>query len=297
MKFFITGASGYIGGTLSSLLAARGHEVRGLVRDAGKIAAVECTGVVPVLGNLSETALLAEEGRAADVVINAADSDHRPALEAMLSALEGTGKPLIHTSGSSVVSDTADGEASDSVYTEDDPVASTEQKQVRLEIDNMVRAASTRQIRTIVICNTMIYGHGLGAHRDSIQVPSLINQAKRSGIPRHVGRGLNRWSTIHVKDMAELYIAAIERAPAGLFVFAESGEVQFRDITSAIARRYGLPETRDWTIEDAIAEWGYEYAVFALGSNSRVRSRYARQVLGWAPKEAGVLDWIEREAD
>jgi len=297
MKVFITGASGYIGGTIASQLVARGYAVRGLVRDAGKIAAVEHTGVTPILGDLSQTELLVEEARAADAVINAADSDHRPALEAVIAALEGTGKPLIHTSGSSVVSDTANGEPSDIILTEDDPVAATQEKQARLAIDNRVRTASTLGIRSVVICNTMIYGHGLGAHRDSIQVPGLIRQARRSGTPRHVGCGLNRWSTIHVLDVAELYLAALDHAPAGLFLFAESGEVQFRDITAAIAQRYGLAPAEDWAIEAAIAEWGYEYAVYALGSNSRVRSRYARRVLDWAPKQQDVLSWVKQEAD
>ncbi len=45
---------------------------------------------------------------------------------------------------------------------------------------------------------------------------------------------------------------------------------------------------------EAEALWGREMAVFALGSNSRVRGQRARD-LGWAPHRPSVLDWIKSE--
>ena len=52
-----------------------------------------------------------------------------------------------------------------------------------------------------------------------------------------------------------------------------------------------LGEAQPWPVEDAVAEWGSERAVYALGSNSRVRARQAR-ALGWSPHRTSVLDWI-----
>ena len=296
MKVLLTGASGYIGGSVADGLLKRGDKVVGLVRSREKADAVEKLGIQPLIGTLDDADLLRNAAADADAVVNAADSDHQGAIEAMLDGLEGSGKPFVHTSGSSVISDTANGEASEAIFNEDTPVIATDDKAPRLAIDNLVRNAATRQIRSAVICNTMIYGHGLGVHRDSIQVPSLIRQARSSGTARHVGQGLNRWSTIHVSDMVALYLAAIDHAPAGLFVFAESGEVQFRDITSTIAETWNLGGPDDWSIAEATEEWGREYAIYALGSNSRVRSKYASRVLAWEPSHSGVLDWIRTEA-
>src|SRR5947208_7835166 len=101
MKIFCTGASGYIGGSVATHLVTAGHQVTGLVRSAEKADAVRAFGIEPVMGTLDDAPVLAQAARAADVVVNAASADHRSAVESLLGALAGSGKPFIHTSGSS----------------------------------------------------------------------------------------------------------------------------------------------------------------------------------------------------
>src|SRR5262249_20138973 len=113
---FITGATGFIGGAVAARLIADGHAVRGLVRDQAKAAAVAALGIAPVIGALDDTALLEAEARAAEGVVNAASSDHLAAVEALLAGLAGSAKPLLHTSGSSIVGDEAMGEPSDRIF-------------------------------------------------------------------------------------------------------------------------------------------------------------------------------------
>jgi hypothetical protein len=48
-------------------------------------------------------------------------------------------------------------------------------------------------------------------------------------------------------------------------------------------------------LKDAEAEWGYEMANYGLGSNSRVRGKHARELLGWVPKRTSVVEWIRKE--
>ena len=71
-------------------------------------------------GSLADEDVLAREARASDGVVNAADADHLPSLQVLLRALEGSGKPLLHTSGSSVIGDDARGNrVSDAIFDED----------------------------------------------------------------------------------------------------------------------------------------------------------------------------------
>src|SRR5512134_454299 len=171
MKVFVTGASGYIGGSVAAALLAAGHTVTGLVRSEQRARQVRELGIDPVVGTLSDASLLGRMAREVDAVVNAANSDDRGAVEAMLPALAGSGKPFLHTSGSSIVGDMAAGEPSEKIYQDDTPIQPLPGKAARVAIDRLVLGAAQSGLRAVVICPTMIYGRGRGAHRDSVQVP------------------------------------------------------------------------------------------------------------------------------
>ncbi len=292
MRIFLTGANGFIGGAVANALIAAGHRVRGLVRDTTKAELVAALGVEAVVGSLDDAALLQAEAWAADAVVNAASSDHRGAVEALIAAMSGSGKPLIHSSGSSIVADLAMGEASDRIFDEATPPAPLPDKAARVAIDRLVLGAAG--IRAVVLCNTMIYGHASGPPAHSVQIPALLRQAKATGIVRYIGRGLNRWSNVHIADVAALYLLALAKAPAGTFMYVESGEAALGEIAAAIATRLGLGAPQSWSAGEAIAAWGRNMAVFSLGSNSRVRGKTAA-ALGWAPARRSVTEWIADE--
>jgi len=296
MNIFMTGAAGYIGGTVARRLIEDGHDLRGLVRDAEKGRRLAAFGVEPMIGALDDAAILVAEARRADAVINTASSDHRGAVDAFLVGLAGSNKPFIHTSGSSIVADDAHGDvASEKIYDEDTPIEPVPGKQARVAIDRTIRDASRRGVRSIVVCPTMIYGNGLGLSRDSAQIPGLVRRAKVAGVVRHVGGGLNIWSNVHVEDVADLYRLALAKAPAGAFYFAENGEASYREICAAIARRLKLGEPQVWPFGEAAKELGENSAAYTFGSNSRVRARRARSELGWQPKHISATQWIEAE--
>ena len=296
MNIFVTGAAGYIGGSVAHSLLSAGRTIRGLVRSPEKVELFAASGVTPVFGNLDDLGLLVCEAQQADAVINTASSDHRASVEALLQGLHGSGKPFLHTSGSSVIGDDVRGDKlSEHVFDEDTPFIVEPEKQERHAIDNLILAAATKGVRSIVLCNSMIYGSGTGLHADSVQVPRLVQQASRSGVVRTVGSGVNRWSNVHIHDVAELYRLALEKAPAGDFYFVENGENSYAEIGAAIARRLDLGTVQSWTVEEATREWGEGHARYSFGSNSRVRGRRARRELSWAPMHDSLTQWIEHE--
>ncbi len=176
MKVFVTGAAGFIGGSIATALVKAGHQVTGLVRSTDQEQEMLALGITPVLGSLDDSDLLAQQAGQADAVINAASSDHRGAVEALIKALRGTGKVFLHTSGSSIVGDASGGKASDVIYYEGQLPEPTVDKAARVAIDNLVLAAAHDNVRSAVICNTLIYGHSLGVKRDSVQPPRLLNR-------------------------------------------------------------------------------------------------------------------------
>jgi nucleoside-diphosphate-sugar epimerase len=292
MRVFLTGANGFIGGAVAIALIATGHTVRGLVRSREKADLVAAHGVEAVIGSLDDAGLLQAEARAADAVINTASSDHRGAVEALIAAMSGSGKPFIHSSGTSIVADLALGEPSERIFDETTPIEPLPERTARVAIDRLVLAAPG--IRSIVLCNAMIYGEAAGPPAQSVQIPVLVRQARVSGLARYIGRGLNRWSNVHIADVAAAYVLALAKAPAGAFLYVESGEEALGNIADAIAARLGLGAAQSWSAEEAIAAWGRNLAVLSLGSNSRVRGK-AAAALGWLPTRRSVTDWIANE--
>jgi nucleoside-diphosphate-sugar epimerase len=295
MKIFCTGASGYIGGSVAAHLIAAGHQVTGLVRSPEKAEAVRARGIQPVLGTLDDGEVLAQATRAADIVVNAASADHKGAVVAMLDALAGSGKPFIHTSGSSIVGTRAGGQRSDTVFDEDTPITPSPARAARVALNELILSYRDKGCRPVIICPSLIYGLGLGVEPHSTQVPLLIELARKRGCAAHAGPGENIWSNVHIDDLVTLYALAIEKAPAGAFYYAETGENSMREVCEAISRMLGQGgRTQSMTVEEAVTEWGEGPANDTMGSNSRVRAKRARAELKWRPKARSLIDEIER---
>lgn len=295
VNIFLTGAAGYIGGAVGARLAGEGHAVRGLVRNPAHVPLLERAGITPVIGDLDDAGLLTAEADRADGVVNAADSDHRGAAEALLRGLRGSGKPLVHTSGSSIIGDDAKGQVlSPHVFDDVNEVVADAHpiRRARFALDTDIVAAEG--VRTVVLCNSLVYGTGRPPRPDTVLLVPLVEQARRSGVVRVVGTGANTWSTVHLDDMAALYSLALGDPDAAGFYFVENGEASFAEIGAAVADRLGLGPVQPWPLDDAARVWGEGLARFALGSNSRVRGTRARE-LGWKPEHTSMAAWIRED--
>ena len=107
------------------------------------------------------------------------------------------------------------------------------------------------------------------------------------------GAGSNIWGHVHIADVAELYLLALEKAQAGALFYAENGEANFKAVTQSIGRMLGFGDTtQDWPIGEAVEGMG-RGAYLSFGSNSRVRGKRSRE-LGWLPKGGALFDEIEK---
>jgi len=293
MRVFVTGATGYIGGSISNRLVQSGYKVLGLVRSAEKAKLLKDRGIKPVLGSLDNPDVLTEAARQSDGVIHAASADHQGVVEVFVAALAKSGKFLVHTTGSGIVNDQADGDyAAETFITEDTYFEPIPFRQARVGMSRYVREAGIDQgIRSVVICPAMIYGPGRGLQTESDQLPKLIAFSKQAGAGVYFGKGLNRYSTVHIDDVVDLYLLVIEKAPSGSFFFAENGHASFKEIAELIANTQGLGgKTVSVGIDVLIAQFG-DVGRFGVAANSLVRAVNARR-LGWNPKGESLASFL-----
>ncbi len=110
MNIFVTGATGWVGFAVVQELIASGHHVTGLARSDEKAATLAATGAKVLRATLEELDALHQAASAADAVVHTAfDHDFsrftanceqdRRVIEVLGSALEGSDRPLLVTSG------------------------------------------------------------------------------------------------------------------------------------------------------------------------------------------------------
>lgn len=290
MKVLLTGATGYIGSAVAESLLAAGHEVLGLARSEEAARKLEASGVRHLRGDLQDADGLTRAAREADGVIhtastgdaNAPQADAQ-AVAAILDALEGTSKPFIYTSGVWVLGNTNDNVADEETRLDPTPLVVW-----RPAIEQRVLAAAERGVRSIVLRPAMVYGRGGGS------VGEMVQAGRQKGTVRFVGTGENRWSLIHVEDLADLYVKALEKAPpATLLMVAAGASISVREIAEAAARAAGVPgRIESWSIEQARERLG-AYAD-ALVLDQQVSGTKAERLLGWKPKAPSLLEELSQ---
>ena len=294
MRVFVTGATGFVGSAVVRELIDAGHQVVGLARSAQSAAALAAAGAHVHRGSLEDLDGLKEGAAAADGVVHTAfnndfsdyqgvaDMDCR-VVEALGAALEGSDRPLVVTSVTTVL-------AQSRVGTEDDPPDPDSPSVVRIPSEEAAISLAKRGVRASAVrLPPSVHGdddHGF--------VPAIIDVARRQGVSAYIGDGGNRWPAVHRRDAARLYRLALEKAPAGARIHAVADEaVAFRDIAEVIGRRLGEDVTA-LSSDEAAEHFGW-LALFVPIDNP-TSSRLTRQRLGWTPSEPGLLDDLDRAA-
>jgi nucleoside-diphosphate-sugar epimerase len=287
MQVFLTGATGYIGTAVADRLRAAGHNLTGLARSDAASDRMSAAGIQPLSGDFSEPKTIGSAARSADGVISLATTYDPavdgPAIDAILDALAGSNKPFVYTSGI-----WSHGDTGDVVVDETSPPKPAALVQWRQAVEDRVRAGAKRGIRTVVIRPAIVYGRGGG-------IPAgFVDSARKEGAARYVGSGENRWPFVHVDDLADLYLLALERAPAGSLLLGVSGPSHpVRDVAAAASRGAGAGgRTKGWPLEEARKTLG-AYAD-ALVLDQQASGRRAQETLGWKPSRPDVLEDVER---
>lgn len=287
MRVFVTGGSGFVGAAIVRELLDAGHEVLALARSDAAAARLEAMGARVHRGSLEDLESLERGVGDADGVIHTAfDVDaakfaagaeiERRALETIGRILEGSERPLLVTSGFAFL-------APGRVATEADVRAGGALRSA----EDLAASFALRGVRASVVRLPMVHGVG-----DRNVVPPLVAIARAKGISAYVGDGATRWPAVHQRDAAHLYRLALEKSFSGerFHAIAEEG-IAFRDIAEILGRRLGLP-VASIPLEMASDHFGV-YTLLAAVDTPATSTR-TRELLGWQPREVGLLADLEQ---
>lgn len=293
MRVFVTGATGFIGTAVVRELLEAGHRVVGLARSDKSAAALTAAGADAHRGSLDDLDSLREGAAAADGVIHLAFehdfSDYAGAVatdlravEAIGSALEGTGKPFVITSGTMMLTYTL---PSGQLGTENDRVNDSVP---RGAAENAAIALAERGVRSSVVrLAPSVHGETMAGFASM-----LILIAREKGVSAYVGDGSNRWPAVHRLDAARLFRLALESAPAGSMLHGVGEEgVPLRDIAGVIGRGLNLPAV-SISREEADAHFGFFGA--PVSTDNPASNDLTRQLLGWQPAHPGLIADLEQ---
>ncbi|KAF7318826.1 hypothetical protein HMN09_00217900 [Mycena chlorophos] len=322
-KILLTGATGYVGGTVLERFLSRpdAHkfEFTVLVRDATKAEKFKTFGVNAVVGSHSDAPLMEALASEADAVIATADCDDLVAAKATLAGLkkkfEATGvKPIfINTSGTGVLAEDAKGMfASDLVYDDSDAaqIATLPETRIHRNVDLAITDADAEgYVKSYIVLPGIIWGLAKTRfvdagiqHRQSMAIPMLVKFSLDRGSSGMVGAGKNLWPNVEIDEQADFYSIlwdAIVANPtlghgrSGYF-FGAGGEGSFLQVAEKIGEvLFALGKVTNaepTTFTQADLDKYFKGSAF-FGTNARCRPTHSLS-LGWKPVK-GTKEMLE----
>lgn len=230
-KILLTGATGYIGGSvLDTLIKSTAPSIRAspitcLLRGPDRAARLSSTygdRVKPVLyRDLDDIDTTVEVASQHDIVINTTLGFHSPSAQALLRGLAkrkaSTGRDvwMIHTSGTSNVADkphTNPGtparewdDMADDIYAYEKELEAAEPYAQRTVELGVVDTGLELGVKTVAIMSPVIFGPGTGLFNSRFLHSSFAKAALQNGRAAVVGDGAGVWNYVHIQDLADLY--------------------------------------------------------------------------------------------
>ena len=301
MKVFIIGGTGLLGSNLVPRLVESNHDVTVLTRYSDKKEFLEKIGASCKIGDILHPEAFQKNINQPELIIFIAMPPIQPGRvnrKKFLHLKEITTKyfqnsmnlakqyscPIILTLGTNYHSDT------DQVFSEINPIQRFGMPKIGEDIDRPVNESLEKgNPSCIVMMPGQIYGPG--------GLFMTMYKWIKSGKYRIIGQGNNFVPHIYVEDLAEAYIAAIEKMPLGeKFIIADDTPCTVNDFAQEIASGLKLPPIKH--VPKFIVRLVVGKLLFqTITMNCRVSNEKAKRVLGWSPNYSykdGIKETIKK---
>src|SRR5687767_11496280 len=244
MKVFVTGATGFVTGTVTMQLLARGDEVRVLVRDAARGRTLARAGAMTIAGDLSDAGALRRGMEGVDAVVHGAaiyevgiPPLRRPAMyeanvrgtERVLEAAVAAGvRRVAYISTCGIFGNTR-GAIVDETYTRSGPFTSY-YEETKVRAHEIALRFAERGLGVSIAQPGGVYGQG-----DTSGLGGLMRSFVQGRLPviPFADAGLN---FVHVEDVARGIVLVLDRGRPGRSYVLGGENARGADASPALAR-------------------------------------------------------------
>jgi dihydroflavonol-4-reductase len=311
MRTLVTGATGKVGNAVAGALVRRGDEVRALVRDPARAAALLPAGVEAVNGDVTEPGSVDAAAAGCELVFNAmglpeqwfADPEifdrvnARGSETVVRSAARAGARRVVHTSTIDVFHAERGSEFDESQVADYPKGTAYERSKQRAEELALAAAAQTG-IELVIVNPAGVYGDGPGGDATSLEQSLLrpLIEGRRAAVPLLPPGGMG---LAHTSGLAAGQLLAAERGKPGERYILCDGHMSFRQLAQTTVRLAGrgiVPPVMPVPVAKALAAGGEALSrvvqrrpllpkgqLYFFLWDARPQSAKAQRELGWTP--------------
>jgi nucleoside-diphosphate-sugar epimerase len=256
MQVFLTSATGYVGAAVAIRLRARGHTVAALARNQYSEQRLRDAGIRAIPGDLARVETYRDEAANADVVVHTAFEYSPDGAENLDLDVQATSTLLC---------------ARRLVYTSNGYRPAS-----RREAEHLVLSENSSRSNAVIRLGMVYGGHGGGT------IAGLFATASHSAFLPCLREGANnRWSLIHLDDLAALYARLVETTASGIFQAVDGQPLSVREVFECTAAACGVPTSLE--DEATVASVHERHTVEVMKRDVALDCERARE-LDWSPR-------------
>jgi nucleoside-diphosphate-sugar epimerase len=252
MKVLLTGATGFVGKNVARALAARGHDLRLVVREGSNVSGLPAGEIVH--GDVCDAATVRRAAEGCEAILHMAAlvkmwvpereefaRVNVGSLRGALAAAEAVGARLVYTSSFMALGPTG-AEPADESQVHSGRSFRNDYERTKAEADVLARAAAAAGRDVVLLYPGVVYGPGDRTAGNI--VVNMIADHLRGAFPGIVGPGNRLWSYSFVEDVAQGHVGALERGRAGERYLLAGENVSMNEFFRTLAEASGVPAPR-----------------------------------------------------
>ncbi|KAK4039826.1 NAD(P)-binding protein [Parachaetomium inaequale] len=320
---FLTGATGFVGGTILSCLSKAHPSVRVKALIRQEVVAKELQSVypnlTPIIGELSSLSLLTSTAAEADFVIHAG-GDNVPAVCAIIDGLASrttigsllprlislTGPRSLIDLSKPITGNLGTSSRPWSDITDAHAILAVPKDRMHAGADQAIIAHSAAKgVGTILVSPGQLWGRGKGHLKKESNAAFYYATVKSRGRAFVIGEGTATWSWSSIGDLGDAVVFLMEQAllseserrgQVGVnqngYYFVSTGDLSMMDRAKAVSERLGLGEVASVSVE--AAKEIHPFGPIMWGCGERTRADKLAE-LGWRPQETDWRALMEEE--